>query len=124
MDEDIEVLNWDTLSEVQWEFNGEYYVAKFNEKQKELNGKELIIEGFMFPLEYTREHYTFLISSSPMSNCFFCGPGEAESMVYVKLNDPTEYNYSAFKVRGTFRLVSDASMGIIYELDNAHVVKE
>jgi hypothetical protein len=124
MDEDTEVLNWDTLSEVQWEFNGEYYVAKFNEKQKEYNGKELIIEGFMFPLEYTREHYTFLISSSPMSNCFFCGPGEAESMVYVKLNDPTEYTYSSLKVKGTFKLVSDASMGIIYELKDSEVLSK
>ena len=120
--DDTRTLNWDVLAKVEWEFNDEYYVAKFNEKQKALDGKELIIEGFMFPLEYTRKHSNFLVSSSPMTDCFFCGPGEAESMVYVKVNDPVEYTNSTIKVKGTFELVSDASMGIIYELNDAQVV--
>lgn len=33
-----------------------------------------------------------------------------------------EYSYSKMTVKGTFKLVSDASMGIIYELEEAEVI--
>lgn len=120
---DSEVLNWAVLANVHWVWADNFYQANFNDEQKELDGQELIVEGFMFPLEYTRRHQNFLVSSSPMSQCFFCGPGEAESMVYVRTTQPVDYTYSRMKVRGTFRLISDASMGIIYELTDAVVVR-
>lgn len=123
MNNNTDVLKWEILSDVEWEWKDEFYEAKFNEKQQELDGKEIIIEGFMFPLEYSKKHKNFLVSASPMSDCFFCGPGEAESMVYVKTDEAVDYTYSQMKVEGTFKLVSDASMGIIYELENARVVE-
>lgn len=64
-----------------------------------------------------------MISSSPMSNCFFCGPGEAESMIYVESKEALEYNHRPLKMKGTFKLISDARMGIIYELENATPVQ-
>jgi len=118
-----ETLKWETLSKVEWVWDENYYRAKFNEEQKALDGKELTVEGFMFPLEYSRKHTTFLVSSSPMSDCFFCGPGEAESMVYVETDNPIDYSYNKMAVKGTFKLVSDASMGIIYELKDAELVE-
>jgi len=59
----------------------------------------------------------------PMGNCFFCGPGEAESMVYVRSEEGVEHSNRPMKMKGTFKLVSDASQGIIYELQNATIVK-
>jgi hypothetical protein len=122
-DTDTEVLRWEVLVNVDWVWENNFYSAKFNDQQRELDGQELIVEGFMFPLEYTRKHQNFLVSSSPMSQCFFCGPGEAESMVYVRTTEPIDYTNRRMKVKGTFKLVSDASMGIIYELENAEVVR-
>lgn len=120
---ETEVLRWEVLVNVDWVWENNFYSAKFNDQQKELDGQVLIVEGFMFPLEYTRKHQNFLVSSSPMSQCFFCGPGEAESMVYVRTTEPVDYTNRRMKVKGTFKLVSDASMGIIYELENAEVVR-
>ncbi|PTM10664.1 MAG: hypothetical protein DA446_09655 [Bacteroidetes bacterium] len=118
-----ETLDWSVLANVQWQWKDNFYEATFNEQQQALDGKEVAIEGFMFPLEYTRKHQTFLVSASPMSNCFFCGPGEAESMVYVVADEAVEFTNRPVTVKGTFRLVSDASMGIIYQLDNAVMTK-
>lgn len=120
---ETEVLRWEVLVNVDWVWEDNFYSAKFNDQQRELDGQVLIVEGFMFPLEYTRKHQNFLVSSSPMSQCFFCGPGEAESMVYVRTTEPVDYTNRRMKVKGTFKLVSDASMGIIYELENAEVVR-
>jgi hypothetical protein len=117
-----EKLDWSVLANVEWAWDNNFYQVKFNDSQKALNGKEMIVEGFMFPLEYTRKHSNFLISPSPMSDCFFCGPGEAESMVYVRTVEPVDYNHRPVALQGTFLLVSDASMGIIYELKDARIV--
>lgn len=122
-DSDTDILRWEVLVNVDWVWENNFYSANFNDQQRELDGQELIVEGFMFPLEYTRKHQNFLVSSSPMSQCFFCGPGEAESMVYVRTTEPVDYTNRRMKVKGTFKLVSDASMGIIYELENAQVVR-
>ncbi len=121
--EDIEKLDWSVLSSVDWVWENNYYQAIFNEEQKALDGKEMMIEGFMYPLEYTRKHQNFLVSASPMANCFFCGPGEAEAMIYVQTSVPVDYVYDAMTLKGTFRLVNDASMGIIYELKDAQLVR-
>lgn len=118
-----ETLDWSILANVQWQWKDNFYEATFNEQQQALDGTEVAIEGFMFPLEYTRKHQTFLVSASPMSNCFFCGPGEAESMVYVVADEAVEFTNRPVTVKGTFRLVSDASMGIIYQLDDAVMTK-
>ena len=122
-DEEPETLEWDVLADVEWVFEDNYYRAVFNEKQRKLDGKELIVHGFMFPIEYTRRHSNFIVSSAPMGFCFFCGPGEAESMVYVQLEEPVEYTQNPIKAKGTFKLVSDVGMGIIYELTNATIVR-
>ncbi|MGF1670130.1 MAG: DUF3299 domain-containing protein [Balneolaceae bacterium] len=121
-DSEVITIKWEVLANVEWKWDGDFYEAVFSEEAKKLDGKEVIVEGFMFPLEYTRKHKTFLISSSPMSNCFFCGPGEAESMVYVLADEPMDYKTTPFKMKGTFKLVDDVSMGILYQLDNAKPV--
>jgi len=117
--EEIITIKWEVLANVSWEWDGEFYKAEFSREARELDGKEVIVDGFMFPLEYTKKHKTFLLSSSPMSDCFFCGPGEAESMVYILSSEPVEYKTSPFKMKGTFKLVDDVSMGILYQLENA-----
>lgn len=118
-----EKLQWEALADVEWVWEDGYYQAIYNERQKELDGKTVVVEGFMFPLEYTRKHRNFLVSASPMGNCFFCGPGEAESMVYVEAVEDVEHTNRPMKVKGTFKLVTDASQGILYELKDARVVK-
>lgn len=119
----VEKLKWSELVNVHWTWDENFYQVEFNDEQKKLDGKTLIVEGYMFPLEFTRKHSNFLVSSAPMSDCFFCGPGEAESMVYVQMSDPIDYTHRPIQVKGTFKLVTDASQGIIYELIDAESVK-
>ena len=118
-----DALKWAILANVHWVWEDGYYQAQFTDRQKELDGQEIVVQGFMYPLEYTRKHRNFLVSASPMGMCFFCGPGEAESMVYVRAVEDVEHSNGSMKVKGTFKLVTDPSQGIIYQLDNARVVK-
>lgn len=122
-DSEVEVVNWDDLSSIEWNFEYGYYRAVFNETQEALEGKTLIVQGYMFPLEYTRRHQAFIVSSAPMGMCFFCGPGEAEGMVYVQTKDPIDYSRRPIKLKGTFGLVRDPSMGVIYELKDAELIR-
>lgn len=117
-----EIISWSELTNVSWVLEDGYYQAKFTDRQKELDGKVVVIEGFMFPLEFTRKHRNFLVSAAPMGSCFFCGPGEAESMIYVESIEDVEQTNETLKVRGTFNLVTDPMMGILYELKEARPV--
>ncbi len=120
---ETEAVNWEALSTVEWMFEDGFYHAVFSEEQEALDGKTMIVQGFMFPLEYSRRHQTFIVSSAPMGMCFFCGPGEAEGMVYVQTNDPIDYSQRPIKLKGTFGLVRDPSMGVIYELKDAELIR-
>lgn len=122
--DEVVKVKWEDLADVEWIWENEFYQVKFGEPAQRLDGKEVLVEGFMFPLEYTRTHTTFLVSASPMTNCFFCGPGEAESMILINAVDEVEYLYTPIRLQGTFKLVHDASMGIIYEMDDVKWVEE
>ena len=122
--DEVVKVKWEELADVEWIWENEFYQVKFGESAQRLDGKEVLVEGFMFPLEYTRTHTTFLVSASPMTNCFFCGPGEAESMILINAVDEVEYLYTPIRLQGTFKLVHDASMGIIYEMDDVKWVEE
>lgn len=116
-------VDWSVLTQVEWILTPYTMDANFSDEIKELHGKEVIIEGFMFPLEYTRYHDMFLLSQSPMSACYFCGPGEAESMIFIEASEPVEYTFRPFKMQGRFLLSDDVEMGILYELHDARRVR-
>ena len=124
VNDEIIKIKWEDLTDVEWIWENNFYQVRFGETAEQLDGNEVLVEGFMFPLEYTRMHTTFLVSASPMTNCFFCGPGEAESMIMVNSNDEVEYLYTPIKMKGTFKLIHDASMGVIYELEDAEFVED
>lgn len=124
MNDEVIKIKWEDLTDVEWIWENDFYQVRFGDAAEELDGKVVVVEGFMFPLEYTRMHTTFLVSASPMTNCFFCGPGEAESMIMVNSKDEVEYLYTPIKMKGTFKLIHDASMGVIYELEDAEFIEE
>lgn len=116
-------LDWEVLLEVDWILTSYSMDAVLSDNIKELHGKTVIVEGFMFPLEFKRKHKRFLLSRWPMIECQFCGPGEAESMIFIETDQELAYDTKMFRIQGTFMLSDDVEMGILYELKNARQVK-
>lgn len=119
----VHQLSWNTLADVEWVMDGYDMTANVSEDIKALDGKTVVVEGYMFPLEYRRRHTMFLLSKAPMSHCYFCGPGEAEYMIYIEADSGIRYDYGLMKIKGTFKLSGYVDMGILYEMTDAELVR-
>ncbi|MEN0002540.1 MAG: hypothetical protein AAF798_00305 [Bacteroidota bacterium] len=121
---------WRTLSTVQLEkqydemIGMELITPNFGPKIRALEGKEVIVKGYIIPSsgKVSQEHFMF--SSLPYSMCFFCGKAGPESAmeVFTKKGANIKYSEEAVLLRGTLRLLDGGLSGLIYSLDDAEVV--
>ena len=79
------MLNWPDLADVTFseKFSNslgiKYYQANFGEDLKAMEGEEVIIMGYLIPLDALGE--TYALSKNPYSACFFCGAAGPETVV-------------------------------------------
>ncbi len=113
------VVPWSLLSGIDTE-EGQHGMLRpvFNDKVRDLDGREVKVQGFMLPLENEDRHSHFIITRSPPS-CFFCLPGGPESVVEVKTDQKLEFSFDPVVIKGRLALMEDSDMGLFYRLDNA-----
>ncbi|NMM46930.1 DUF3299 domain-containing protein [Flammeovirgaceae bacterium KN852] len=121
-------IDWGTLADVQ--FNQVYdnqletYFTEptFGPKVKAIDGKEVIIEGYVIPMDV--EKGDFVLSKNPFANCFFCGNAGPETVMELNLKPGHKKfktdDYVVFK--GKFRLNKTDIYHLNYILDEADVV--
>ena len=83
------MLNWPDLADVQFseKFSNslgiKYYQANFGEDLKAMEGEDVIIMGYLIPLDALGE--TYALSKNPFSACFFCGAAGQETVVELRI---------------------------------------
>ena len=99
------------------------YDAKFTPEVKKLNGQEIIIDGYVLPLEYDGSMVMF--SAYPMASCFFCGGSGPESIieVYPKKKLDTELD-KLVKIKGRLELNASDQLKMPYIMRDAELVRE
>lgn len=87
-------LSWQILAQVEFEekFNEEVqaYVPypKFAPVVKALDGKDIVIKGYLIPVDESGSDESILVlSANPYSSCFFCGAAGPESVIDVILKE-------------------------------------
>ncbi|MCG8493183.1 MAG: DUF3299 domain-containing protein [Sneathiellales bacterium] len=86
----------------------------------DLDGTEVTLMGFMFPLEPTENQKNFLIGPYPLS-CpyhYHIGP---ENIVEVLADKGVKFSFSPVTIRGTLVVRYNEETGIFYYLENAHL---
>ncbi|MBR9919440.1 MAG: hypothetical protein GYB31_01280 [Bacteroidetes bacterium] len=87
-------IDWQLLAKIDFEekFNEEVedyiFYPIFHPSVKALEGKPVIIEGFVIPFEETGQEDLLILSAFPFSNCFFCGNAGPESVMDIQLKKP------------------------------------
>ena len=125
----VKVVTWEDLSAVNYRrtfsprHSTFYNKPIFDKNILKLHGEQIQISGYVIPVDTYGEK--FYLSASPKSSCFFCGAGEAHSIMELKLkNLPANYKVDEFLTfKGTLITHSDLEH-IPYSLDNAELVKE
>lgn len=87
---EADIIDWEFLSDVKFvdryfnEYEAWYLVPEFSDKIKKLNGKQVIIKGYVIPLDVDGGEYA--LSAYPFSACFFCGGAGPETVMNLKFD--------------------------------------
>lgn len=117
-------LVWPKLYDIRYETakdeHGDYNKPIFSEAAKLLNGKSVVLPGYMVPFDNgLMKGTTFMLTSLPLNACFFCGVGGPESVVEVNLKKAIAYTDKPIEVKGILRLNDHEPDRMIYILEQA-----
>ena len=94
--DDALLIDWKVLAKVEFkdkyyeEFEAWYLYPEFPESLKKLDQKQIIIKGYIIPLDV--EAGIYALSAYPFSSCFFCGGAGPESVMSLKFaEDPPRF---------------------------------
>jgi hypothetical protein len=121
------VVSWDMLGEldVRTEVVGPLraiFHTEYSADIKALDGKDVKLMGFLFPLEGKLEHERFLLTAWPPS-CPFCLPAGPTQMIEVFCAEPITFTDGAILVGGRFELLHDDPSGLYYRLHEATLIE-
>lgn len=113
-----DTVSWRTLSHAKFK-EGKSAEVEFAEDVKKLNGHDITITGYIFPLEASGDQRHFLLSAYPPS-CPYCLPGGATELIEVTDSQPIKFTYDAITIHGKFELLSGDALkeGMFYRMSN------
>lgn len=119
-------ITWDQLTDVKFtkkfssELGIELLEASFGPSVKALDGKQIIIKGYIIPLDPLGTQY--VISRNPMASCFFCGGSGPETVAELRLHPKSIRRYATDEIlsfKGTLMLNEKNSESLNYVILNA-----
>lgn len=119
---------WKVLSKVQIEkrfdelLNYEIDFPTFSDEVKALNGKEIVLEGWIIPLDELRGENYFVLSALPFANCFFCGGAGPETVLEVFSEKNIKFTEKRIKVKGVLNINADDPLKLMYILQKAELI--
>ena len=115
-------LPWEVFADVTPDKN--FGPPSYGVKISAYDGKEVILQGFMLPLENAERQSHFILSANP-PHCYFCMPGGAESLVEILAGPPITFSYDPIVLQGTLQLIrDDDAMGLYYRLRGARIINQ
>ena len=116
-------LTWPKLYAVNYSKEkdnlGEFERPIFSPEVKALEGKVISLPGYMVPFESGQSGQHFVLSSTPLNACFFCGVGRPETVIEVFLRNSIDYTENPIQVRGVLKLNDKDPDSMIYLLTDA-----
>lgn len=113
------------VNSVPWELFAETTIEKpftpvYPKYLKELEGKQVSLTGFMYPLRDDPEVRAFLFIEAPVG-CWYCEMPDNTGIVYVELprGEATRYQRGLIRVVGQLQLNSNDPEDFLFTLKNA-----
>ncbi len=101
----------------------QYYKPAFQDDLKKLDGKEIVLKGYIFPLDESEEQKTFLFGPFPL-NCPFQYHVDPRLVVEVDAQkNPVTFDYEPVTIKGKLELVpNDPENSTFYRLKAARKI--
>lgn len=120
-------LSWEDLAEVTWQesYDEETGITNlrgiYSEHLRSFEGQEVIIEGYVIPLDAIGLSYA--LSRSSFAACFFCGQAGPETVLDLNVRPKSIPSYrqkdQLIKFKGVIVLKESNDTGFHYTLDQA-----
>lgn len=120
---------WDILSRVSFDsprgMDRTYESPQpiFSDAILVLEGEEVTLKGYIYPLESKLATQHFILSANPLNACYFCQKAGPETVIEIHSKFLIQYTRKPIKMRGRFKIKSADPMGILYELHDAEQVR-
>ena len=121
------VLTWDDLAEVTWteSYNDTTgmtdITGTFSERLLSFDGKEVLISGYVIPLDALGLSYA--LSRTSFASCFFCGQAGPETVMDLNVKPKSIASHrqkdTLIKFKGILKLRESNETGLHYSLDQA-----
>jgi hypothetical protein len=126
----VPAISWNTLQDIDFadkyfeEIKGYMLFPKFPEELRKLNGKEVVVEGYVVPFDKTGA--TVALSANPYASCFFCGKAGPASVLTVKFKTPnTKYKTDQYRYfKGRLKLNDTDIKQFYYVLEQAEEISK
>ncbi|MEL6388717.1 MAG: hypothetical protein AAFQ02_01035 [Bacteroidota bacterium] len=121
---------WKTLSKITYKKEYDDFLGfkidkpVFAEDVKALEGQEVVVKGYIIPIEGYRSHQEFIFSAYPYNMCFFCGGAGPETVMEVVSIEPVEYTAEQVVLKGKLELNADDINRLMYLLVDAELSEE
>jgi hypothetical protein len=118
-DDDVNVLLWSVLAETALDRK---FQPTFASYLRELDGKQISLNGFMQPLGQELEMGAFLLIEYPVG-CWYCEMPEITGIVLVELPDgkTATYTRGPVQVVGKLKLNSSDPENFLYSISKAQI---
>lgn len=111
---------WKTLADVSYDIKkdeyGDVFVPVFGKDIKSLADQLVEIDGFIIPFDGMFKPTELILSSLPISECFFCGSGGPETVMEISMKEKIKYTTKRVKIRGKLKLNADNPDKLMYQL--------
>lgn len=117
-----DTLTWKLLGQIDYQKKadkkyGEVMFPVINPKLKAMQGKPVVITGFIIPID----NKNYAISKNVFASCFFCGKSGPETIMGIKFKGdlPKLKTDQYVTLKGTFRYNDSDVEDWIYHVENA-----
>ena len=124
-------ISWELFAQtLQHEYaytdeNGEQWEGirpDFSEALKALDGTEILLQGYMFPIGPDEKQEKFLLGPFPAS-CPFHYHITPNLIIEAHAKKPVDFSYDSVNIKGTLKLVpKDDEYNVFYRLYNAKIM--
>lgn len=96
----------------------------FTDEIKKLNSKEILVQGYMFPLDQEEKQSTFLLVPFPLS-CPYHPHVMSNLIIEIHATNPIDFSYDPINIKGKLELVpKDDEFNIFFRIKNAKSVSQ
>ena len=98
-------------------------IPVFSPDVKDLAGTEIVVKGYIIPVEGYKDHKEFIFSAFPYNMCFFCGGAGPETVMEVEALEGVAFTAEQIVLTGRLELNDSDINKLMYRLVDAKMLK-